>query len=165
MKMTQQTNLFRVIAIILLLLFLLLGFYRSAITTEIGVFCSKIFNSTLFVTSHRNKKLSFASLISWLDTAIYSFLYLFLSLSIVYFWFREKQYIYFSLVVVISLLLLSVILIVLHKITQNPLFYRFSEDSIYFVLSPTPLLLLSVFFYVSKITKSKDKDSEIIKKS
>lgn len=153
MKMTQQTNLFRVIAIILLFLFLLLGFYRNAITTEIGVFCSKIFNSTAFLNSHQNKSLSFVILFSWLDTVIYILIYLVLAIGVIYFWFQNMRYAYLSLAFILVLLLASFIVLIIYKVANHALFYRFSEDLIYFTLSPTPLLLLVVFFYLTEYAK------------
>lgn len=153
MKMTLQTNLSRVLAIFLLLLFLLLGFYRYVITVEIGLFFSKIFSSALFLTSHQSKNLSLTVFVSWLDTLIYSMIYLLLLLGVVYFWFQNIQYVYLSFAFIIALLFISFIVLVIHKLSHHHIFYRISEDLIYFVLSPTPLLLLSIFFYLAKSIK------------
>jgi hypothetical protein len=130
----------------LLAIFLLVGFYRLAITKEIGLALSRVFGGSLYVKTHKNAANLLEILASWADTVLYSLLHSLVMIGLVLVYFGKKTFAFYTFILLSVLFGFCVFFLLLHKATKLYLFYRISEDLIYTTLSPTPLLLLFAIF-------------------
>ena len=131
---------------VLLAIFLLVGFYRLAITKLIGLVLSMVFGGNMYVETHKNAANLWFVLASWTDTALYSLLHSLLMIGLVLVYFGKKTFAFYTSILLSVLFGFCVFFLLLHKTTKLYLFYRISEDLIYTTLSPTPLLLLFAIF-------------------
>ncbi len=139
----------------LLLLFLGVGFNRSILTIQIKWSLYQLFSHPLLLKTHQQASTWYEILICWADTALYSLLHSALLWGIVAAYFRNKNFNFYTLLLLCGLFVFSVIFLLLHRYTKVVLFHRFSEDLLYVVLSPTPLLFLCAVFGLYPLLQKK----------